>query len=85
MAWGCGSHTNTVGGHEIVSNCAVVLGRARVASSYVDRVTVRAVEDHDRVCSNLEGCPGFFFYGDGMKTFTKAIAKEEEAGITANG
>ena len=85
MAWGCGSHTNTVSGHEIGASCAVVLGRARVASNCVDPSTVRAVEDNDRVCSDLEGCPGFIFHEDGMKISTKAVAKEEETGETEDG
>ena len=72
-------------GHEKTASCTVVLGRARIASNYIDLVAIRAVEDNDNVCGDLEGCPSFVFHEDGMKISTEAVAEEEEAGETADG
>ena len=84
-AWGCRGHTNTVSGHEISAGCTIVLGRARIASSCIDLVAMRAVENDDRSCSSLEGCPSFVFREDCMKVSTKVVEEEEEAGETADG
>ena len=85
VAWGCRGHTNTVSGHKIGASCTVVLGRTRIASNCIDLVAIRAVEDDDRVCSDLEGGPSFIFHENGMKISTEAVIEEEEAGEAANG
>jgi len=46
---------------------------------------MRAVEGDDEVCRGLEGCACFVFHQEGVEISTKAIAKEEETGETADG
>ena len=64
---------------------ALSFSEARIASNCIDLVAVRAVEDDDSVCGDLQGCPSFVFHEDGMKISTEAVAEEEEAGETADG
>ena len=80
VAWGWRGHTNAVSRHEIGADCTVVLGGARIASNCIDLVAMRAVEDDDGVCGDLERCPSFVFHEDGMKISTESIAEKEEAG-----